>query len=531
MNQTEAMKLLLSNRVLFIETLLSIMSKDRQQVPFILNPIQRNMLETSTSGRDVYVKPAQIGASSLFIADALIDCITIPGTISIILSYDEFIAGRLLRKAQNFYDTLSEVIPTLPKMSHKSTSEKIFPDMQSSFYLGSARAFTFGRGEFIHDLIIDEYAFWPPGEPEKLFSAAMQRVPLVEGTKVRILSTPNGEDNDFHEIYRTAKEGKAIGNSVFTSHFYEWFLHPEYQLSYDNPFVLPNDNSQFLDFTEEEDMLAKKMLVRNCSIQTIHDKIRWRRYKMAEMASARRTGETRLLFGQEYPEDDLTCFLAAGGMVYDADIISDLARKCYPSKYHTLFADIWYPPEKDLQYLVAIDPGVGKASESVATVWHITEAEYKHCATLSGFYDVDKMADMSIEVANYYNGAKIANEDALSFTSHIKKYSNVYYRTDPVSGRVSRDIGWLTTKQSKPYMIAELNKCLPKITTHDIRLVSQLRNIRYIPDNNGRDRAVSIGADDYHDSACIAMVCRDSIPSNYGLVGVSGWNDNWGRRR
>jgi hypothetical protein len=78
-------------------------------------------------------------------------------------------------------------------------------------------------------------------------------------------------------------------------------------------------------------------------------------------------------------------------------------------------------------------------------------------------------------------------------------------------------------------MITELGRYLSKITTHDIRLVSQLRNIRWMVDNRGRDRAVSIGSDDYHDSACLAIVCRSSMPTTRGIVGTYGWSEDWGR--
>jgi len=78
-------------------------------------------------------------------------------------------------------------------------------------------------------------------------------------------------------------------------------------------------------------------------------------------------------------------------------------------------------------------------------------------------------------------------------------------------------------------MVTELGRYLSKITTHDIRLVSQLRNIRWQKDAKGRDRAISIGADDYHDSACIAIVCRTSLPVIRGAVGTYGWSDSWGK--
>lgn len=543
MNQAEAMEMLLSNRREFIECLMLIEDKNRQTVPFVLNPIQANIHETST-GRDVYVKPAQVGASSYFICDFLIDCITIPGTTSIIISYDEFITGRLLRKAQSFYDILKSRIGTIPEMWKKSTYEKtfIFENSkgekcgESSFYISSARSFAMPRGEAIHNLLLDEFGFWPPGAAEEIFLAALQRVPLLLNTKVRILSTPNGEDNDFFEVYHAAKEGKEVGKSIFKAHFYTWYMHPEYHLTPDSPFVLPGDDKLILEnLDDDEANLMLRFDQLGVSLEDASNKLRWRRYKIAEMSSLRRSGETRLLFAQEYPEDDVTCFQAAGDMWYDSELINDKARQCYPASVHNMFADIWYPPEEGLTYLVAIDPGLGKISKSVATVWTFKDgykkdedevpAEFKHCATLAGLYEDYDMAAKSIELAKYYNGAIIANEDTLGITSHLSKYSNLYYRTDPVTGKVGKNIGWQTNKSTKPYMCNELGRCLDKITTHDIRLISQLRNIR---DIGGRPTA--IGEDDFHDSAAIAMVCRTAMPIDVGLVGCGGWGSDWGRR-
>src|SRR3990172_8280779 len=102
--QTE-LQALFANRRKLIETLVTIESEDRRLVPFILNPIQSLMYDTATP-RDVVVKPAQVGGTSLYMCDYLLDCLTIKGTTSVIISYDEFITGRLLRKAQAFYDNL-----------------------------------------------------------------------------------------------------------------------------------------------------------------------------------------------------------------------------------------------------------------------------------------------------------------------------------------------------------------------------------------------------------------------------------------
>ena len=179
---------LLADRRRLIETVVPIESKNRELVPFILNPIQWDMYDTAT-GRDVHVKPAQVGGTSYLICDGLLDCLMIPGTTAVIISYDEFITGRLLRKAQAFYDNLNNTVPDLPKLHHKSVAEKtfIFEDSmgvkrgESSFYIASAQKFSMPRGEPIHFLLLDEFGFWPAGAAEDVFAAAMQRVPTCDG--------------------------------------------------------------------------------------------------------------------------------------------------------------------------------------------------------------------------------------------------------------------------------------------------------------------------------------------------------------
>lgn len=519
----DAMSELMSDRKLLMETLYEVEGKDREVVPFILNPIQCDMYATRT-GRDIYVKPSQVGATTFFIADYLTDVITIPGTTAVVISFDEFVAGRLLRKAYTIYNHLLERVPTIPQLGHGSTYEMTFPATNSSFYISSAGKFSMPRGEPIHKLLLDEFAFWPTDSPEKVFASAIQRVPLIEGTNIDILSTPNGEANDFYELYVAAKEGKQFGKSVYKHHFYRWFDHPEYQLDLQSTFALPGDNRELTNLTPDEVKLMSNWTL-------TQSQIRWRRYKVAEMESLRRNSDTRLLFGQEYPEDDVSCFISAGDQVYDAEVINQMAKDCYPAPIHKLYADIWVDREDGGIYLVAIDPGLGKTSESVATVWRFLDGEFIHCATLSGLYAGFEMATKSIELANYYNGAIIATENALDIVSHLANYHNLYYYTNPVDGRQdTKVIGWQTNTKTKPYMINELARHLTKIRTHDIRFVSQLRNIRWIQGKRG-ERAVSVGMDDYHDSAAIAIVCRQSAPVFRGVTEFAGWPENWGRRR
>ena len=545
------MKALFSSRTVTIETLLEIENKERQRVPFKLNTIQLDMLETATA-RDIDLKPGQVGATSLHVADFYIDNITINGTVSVIISYDDFSAGRLLLKARKYHSGLERRIPSIPHLDHKSTTELSWENKKtgfySSMYIFSARSYTKGRGEAIHNLLLDEYAFWPPDTHEDVFASAVQRVPLKPGTKIRFVSTPNGEDNPFCEFYRAAKEGTAISKSVYRHHFYPWYIHEEYRMEVDDEFCLEIDAFDPLpNITAEEHVLATRIREElECDQHTVEAKLRWRRYKMAEMASMRRSGKTIFLFPQEYPSDDETCFLSAGGQAYNEEIVTSKLRMCIPPTIHrnitsgTLGADleIWHDKEEGRGYVIGIDPGKGKTSESVASVWTFAEGYadkegkehppiLRHCATLAGFYDEAEMGMLCKQVGHYYNGAVLAPEDNLDLVAHVRDYPDLYWREDVRSGKVSRSVGWQTNVSTKPYMITEVNRLLEYLDCQDARFWSQCKNIRR--DASIKSGIIVVGADDHHDAGGIAIVCRDAQPVQRGYVGSAGWDENWGR--
>src|SRR4030042_939362 len=179
---------------------------------------------------DIWVKPAQVGFSTERIAKRLKSTLTNPGTNTVLVAYEDFITERLLNKVTFFYNHLAGLgIPGFPEIHHDSTYEKTFRFYvngrvysTSSIYIASARSYVAGRAETIHHLLFDETAFYPPRTMDDIISPAMDRVP-TNGT-VDIYSTPNGQENDFFDMYQLAIEGK----SVLTPHFYPWFKNKEY---------------------------------------------------------------------------------------------------------------------------------------------------------------------------------------------------------------------------------------------------------------------------------------------------------------
>jgi len=553
----EAMRRLLSDRKTTISSLLQIENKERQLVPMRLNPIQEDVVDTSEY-RDIYVKPSQVGFTSLVVGDFYLDNIFLNGTVSVIISYDEFSAKRQVLKAKRFHQALERIIPTIPKLDHKAAEELSWVDKDTNFYstmyIFSARSYTIGRGEAIHNLLLDEYAFWPIGTHEAVFASAVKRVPLVVGTKIRVGSTANGEDNPFHEMYKAAIEGTSVAKSVYKPHFYPWFMHPEYVMWPGDYFCMPGDDQDPLpNIDADEEKLATLMKsMFNFDDKLIMAKLRWRRYNRAENASMRRSGETVLIFEQEYPSDDESCFITAGDQAYSGDIINDKIRNCRPAPVRknmvnektglSATLEIWHDREDGLQYVVPIDPGKGKQSESVAHVWHFEDG-YRdkegnehppimmHCATLAGFYESDEMADFCKMVGHYYNDAVLCPESNLDIVGHVKDYSDLYWREDVRSGKITRAIGWETNTSTKPYMITEVNRHLEHIDCQDQRFWSQCRNIRR--DSSMKSGIIVVGADDHHDAGALGIVCRNAQSVQRGYGGSSGegggWDENWGK--
>lgn len=508
---------ILTDERLFIETLLAVENKQGRLVPFILNPIQDDYMRTS-SGRDIAVKPAQVGFTSIILARRFHNTITQPGTNTVIIAYEDFITQRILRKVSFFYKVLQDRdIPGLPKLHHDSAYEKTFPQINSSIYIASARSFAAGRSESIHHLVCDEMAFWPPGSVDRILAGAVDRVPIETGT-IDIMSTANGKENDFAAQYEMAKSGTGKGKSTFRAHFYPWYMHPEYTIKKTSPLVafLPDECQQdIFDLSEEE---ANLVYNRHLTF----DQIRWRRYKIQEKESLSRAGRTRILFQQEFPEDDVSCFLVTGDMFYSHSIVEEKLKHCYDAPHHYEQFDVWFPPEDGKWCLVSIDPGLGKVSRSAISVVTFDEdGNPIHCARAAGWWLPEYTYQQAEAIATYYNHATMAWERNLQgFSEMAKDYPDVYYEQDIISGAVSDQRGWLTTPKKKEYMFHTMVRYLPRITSYDTEFWGECQNIRY-----AGNKMNIVGLDDIHDSMAIALVCKDAVQptGKTGLVGTSGF--------
>jgi len=174
-----------------------------------------------------------------------------------------------------------------------------------------------------------------------------------------------------------------------------------------------------------------------------------------------------------------------------------------------------------VDYIVAIDPGQAKVTQTAISVIGYNLDRLVLCARAAGFWGLEPTAEKALELARYYHMAMItweANSHGLGLGALFKNWPNVYYRKDIVSGVPSREMGWLTGPKTKPYMLRAVARALETMVIHDMDLIGECRNLRIVG-----DKVVSVGADDIHDSVAVGLVCKDTFPVEKGFVGESGW--------
>ncbi len=432
---------------MFLESLVSIVSKDRKTIPFQLNPPQLAYYRNRTK-RDVILKARQLGFSLLISGLFLHDTIMTPNTTSVVLAHTQKDSIALFERAKFMFNSIPEDFK--PKVQYSSRMELAFSDLNSRFYVGSAEAKDFGRGRTINNLHLSEVS--APAFSQEFLDGIFEAVPR-DGWIV-LESTARGEGGPFFDSYMGAKNALYPARrqvNGFTGHYYRWFDTPEYREAI-------GENEQF-ELTEEENELALKFGL-------TREQIKWRRMKV---------GSLRAKFIQEYPElDDVDAFLKSGSPIFDVELLHEIDKRLPEQLPQEIWLGgdlyIYKVAQQGCEYLVAADPAEGDArsDNSAAIVCRIKPLPIEQVALLVGKWTPDMFAEKVYRMGKAYNDAMIAVERnnhghavLQALTNGITRrgvvlhppYPNIYIGPD-------KKQGWLTSNLTKPQMIDELDKAI-----------------------------------------------------------------------
>lgn len=290
----------MSNQQL-IPSLLKIRTKRGQIVPLRPNPAQQ-YYEARRTRRNLILKPRQKGITKWIDGDQLIDCVRKP-TNAVVVSHEQKATQRLFMAVKFYIDNMR----VKPVITTDNANEIKFPMRGSNYFVGTAGQRAFGRGDTVDRAHLSEAAFYY--DLESILAGISE---AAEFGQIDIETTANGRGTHFYEMWQLAKAGR----SPYTAIFIPWFIDLEYSAdsmtqkeieglsaSVREMFSIPDSEFQF---TKEEMQLMERV-AKDWNIVLTVGQIKWRRYKIMDKGD---------LFFQEYPEDDVSCFLQSGRPVF-----------------------------------------------------------------------------------------------------------------------------------------------------------------------------------------------------------------------
>ena len=204
---------------LFIEEQLSVINKQGEEVPFLLNSAQNKFVERAT-GRDVILKARQMGFSSFILAAFTKDFLLKPKSLNIVLADKADNAQDLLSRVKHYIHSYEKQNKIKVPFKYNSKYELHNGANDARYIIGTAQNEEFGRSKTVTNLHLSEAAFYP--NFDKILAGAGTAASFG---RIVIETTANGY-NDFKDFW----DKSAINESGFTPHFFSGtdFYSPEH---------------------------------------------------------------------------------------------------------------------------------------------------------------------------------------------------------------------------------------------------------------------------------------------------------------
>jgi hypothetical protein len=404
------------------EQLLRVRTREGRTAPLRANAAQR-AFEQRRGGRNIVLKARQMGLTTWAAARFFLKTITQPGTLTLEVAHTQEAAEEIFRIVHRFLDYLPEDLREgALRTSRANVRQIVFPEIDAQYRVVSAGDRNAGRGLTVQNLHCSELARWP-GDPAETLAGL--RAAMAPEAELILESTPDGVGGCFHEEWQKAGETGTV------RHFFPWWMERRYRAK-------AVDETSLTE--EERDLISRKGLDL--------EQIGYRRQIRADF---------RGLARQEYAEDEQSCFLASGDSVFELGAI-EARLQTAPAPVELRRngeLEVWLPPLKGKDYLVAVDPA-GGGSEGDYSAAQVLELETGlQCAEFAGHVGGLELARLMTALAAEYNQAWLVVErnnhgsGVLALIENVCGYGRIY--------RQGGQTGWLTTSMSRPAALGRLD--------------------------------------------------------------------------
>lgn len=477
----EELKKCAASPVYFMRKYCKIQHPQRGTIQFNLYDFQANTLEEFLEHKiNLILKSRQLGISTLCAGFALWLMIFNSDKNVLVIATKQDVAKNLITKVRFMYDKLPSWVKRLAGGEDDSVKEgkeasennKLSLRLKNGSQIKAvSSASDSARSEALSMLIIDEAAFIDDEKVRGIWLSAQPT--LSTGGRAIILSTPNGQNNFFHQ-----KWVEAENNSNIPMHTIKlpWWVHPE-------------RDQKWRD--EQDQLLGKRGAAQECD---------------CEFSTSGNTvvePELLKLFKQEWVEEPQE-------------------RRGFDHNFW-----IWEYPDYNRDYIITADVARGDGSDFSAC--HVIDVERAtQVAEYKGQLGTKEWGILLTNIATEYNNGLLVVENAnigwsTCQTIIDRGYQNMYYSfkdinyIDDTTIRKNLDLtdkanmvpGFTTSHKSRPLMVSRMELYFREKSCRykSIRLHNELTSFVW---KNGKPQANSGYNDDLVMSWAIGLWTRDT---------------------
>ena len=341
-----------------------------------------------------------------------------------------------------------------------------------------------GRSKTFQRAHLDELAFWT--DPKQLTKAMFPTFNAVDGFYVMI-STPNGRNDAWHNLWRKAEAGDVDWNPIYI---------PFYRR--EKTYSLPIPKGVELKLTEDEEAIKAQVLKKENFV--IKDEVfNWRRKTIQGFIAT--DGDDKM-FNQEYSSNAEESFQTSAITAYPLGIINKLMKRTYNPKWVgeisydfdtgrpklsmrevTLDEELEYPKSHNrffvwkreragAKYVVGVDVSLGNDGGDFSSVHVVDISEDLQkdevVAVWHGYIDPESLAEVVLAICWMYNEALAAVEvNSMGMVTNNKlvrsyEYENIYrYKhLDKLTHWMTDIIGFWTNDKTKRALMSKMSKIL-----------------------------------------------------------------------
>lgn len=503
-----------------IELEFVIVDKEQNTVPFFLNKVQKSFIITLNKAKEDYaaqkilsiklniLKGRQQGFTTVITAYQLACAILNKNFSGYTLSDKADNTETIFQnKAKFVYDQLPEQLKHTEKYNNRR--QLLFEKTNSNWSVDTATK-DVGRSKTINFLHGSECAFWKDG---------MQSIQagLGEALTKNCIQINESTANGFNDYQKLWDSGTCINC------FYEWWLTPEYRLSFESERI----KDQFIRDIDNKS-------------EWIYERLRWLKEKNLELEQLYwyfkkyESYIDKRLIKQEYPCTPEEAFLTSGQCYFDSEkLVKRIQEVIEPIKvgyflyelnnerimsYKWIddkngFIKIYEMPKERNPYVLGGDTA-GEGSDNF-TGQVLNNITGKQVAVLKQKFGEIEYTRQMYCLGMFYNEALIGIETNYSTYPTVKlaemKYPNMYIRDknpDDYRDKLETKLGVNTNRATRPHMLAILQTVVTESIENIVDKETLEEMISFIVSEKGKAEAQEGCHDDLVMGKAIANYIR-----------------------